>query len=128
MYKRQAVASHLFLNEKVMISIGGHLGQMGHTDHLAVFCHLLELAPNFLSCPARDAGVHLIEDQGANLIFAGHDIFDGQHYPGNLAARGDFRQRLRRLPGVGGNQQLQIVLPHGSKDVYKRQLLNLGLL
>ena len=44
--------------------------------------------------PAADAGVHLVKNQGSNLVLFCQHVFHGQHNPGQLAAGGYLAQRL----------------------------------
>ena len=56
-------------------------------------------APTAVAAVAADPGVHLVEDQHPRCV--GEGQADGQHGPGQLAARRRLGQRAGRLAGVG---------------------------
>ena len=58
---------------------------------------------------AADAGVDLVEDERRHRAGAGQRHLEGQHHPGQLAARGALVQRARLGAGVGGEQELDLV-------------------
>ena len=87
------------------VSHSRQLGQVGHAEHLLVPGHLGQLLGHLLGGPARNAGVHLVKDQGAHVVVLGQHIFKGQHDPGQLTARGDLLDGLQVLPHVGGHEE-----------------------
>ena len=78
-----------------------HLGQMGHTQHLLVAGKGPELFRNPLRRSTGNAGVHLIENQCAYLVFLRQNILHGKHNPGQLTAGSHLTQRLHCFAGIG---------------------------
>ena len=58
---------------------------------------------------AADPGVDLVEDERRHRPGVGQGDLDGQHHPGQLAARGALGQRPRLGAGVGRQEQLDLV-------------------
>ncbi len=58
---------------------------------------------------AADPGVDLVEHEGRHRVGAGEHDLDGQHDPGQLAARGALAERQGRRAGVGGQPDLHLV-------------------
>ena len=89
---------------------GGYLGQMGDAQHLVGMGHGVELLGHPPGRPAADARIDFIEDQGVDVVPAGQHGLDGQHDAGQLAAAGHLAQGPHALAGIGGNQELHIVV------------------
>ena len=60
--------------------------------------------PEFLSHhlrhPTADPHVHFVEYERRDLVGGREDGLDGEHHPGQLAARGDPAERLQLLAGI----------------------------
>ena len=100
----------------MLIGEGGDLRQVGDAEDLLRAAEGFELLADGLGGAASDADVDFVEDQGARggffLRFGGGFFdrnFKGQHDAGELAAGGDFGERLEGLAGVGGDEVLDLV-------------------
>ena len=114
-----AVVFSLFYHQ-MLIGEGGDLGQMGDAQDLLGAAQRLELLADRFGGAASNADIDLIEDQRARRWFfsrLGRSLFHGylkrQHYPAQLAARGNLHQRFHRLTGVGCNAVFNFI-PSGS--------------
>ena len=67
---------------------------MGNTEHLFVLRQLAQLLSNLLGCTTGNAGVHLIKNQSANLVFLRQHIFHGEHDSSQLTAGGHLAHGL----------------------------------
>ena len=82
---------------------------MGDTQHLLLPGHLSHLFGHLLGRPTGDAGIHLVKDQGADLIVLSQYIFQCQHDAGQLAARGHLLNGLQCLAHIGRHQKLHLI-------------------
>ena len=92
-----------------------HLGQVGHDEDLGRPGQRGEPAADLDRRLAADPGVDLVEDERGHRPGVGQRDLDGQHHPGQLAARGTLGQRTRLGAGVGGQHQLDLVDPGGGE-------------
>ena len=111
---------------------GGQLREMGDAEHLLAAADLGQLLRHLLGSPAGDTGIHLVENQGADVLLFGEDILQGQHDPGQLTAGGDLCDGLQVLPGIGGHQEADGVTAIlsgllGLKANFKADLLHIQL-
>ena len=60
---------------EVSVRHSSQLRQVGDTQHLLVPGHLSHLFGYLLGLPAGDAGIHLVKDQGADLVVLSQYIF-----------------------------------------------------
>ena len=93
-----------FTHPDLRVGLRGDLGQVGDDQDLALARHLVERLAQGHRGSAAHAGVDLVEDHGLGPAQAHQP--DGQHRPGQLAARGGPGQRLHRLADVGPEQEL----------------------
>jgi hypothetical protein len=70
-------------------------------ENLLVAGNAAQLFGNFLSGSAGNTGIHLVENQGRNLILLSQNVLHSQHNSGQFATGGDFAQRLQGLTGIG---------------------------
>jgi len=87
----------------------GHLGQVGHHEHLVGPGQPGQPATDLHRRPAAHARVDLVEHQRRRATGAGEHHLDGQHHPGQLAPGGALLQRQRRSARVGQQLQLDLV-------------------
>ena len=87
------------------------LRQVGDAQHLCRATERGELAPDDLRDRAADAGVDLIEDHAGAAGFGARSEGDlhREREPRELAARGDLRERSRRLARIGRDQELDVL-------------------
>ena len=105
---RAAVLLALF-DGQVLIGEGGDLREVSDAEDLLGAGESLELLADGFGCAASDADVDFVEDERARrgfLFGLGRGaFFDGdlesEEHAGELAAGGDFNERLERLAGIG---------------------------
>ena len=107
----------LLRDEEVPLPGGRDLRQVGHDEDLLAAREGPELPSHRLGRRARDAGVHLVEDEGPHRTAAPRpaaaepDLFlrqrrrEGELDARELAPRGDLRERPRRLARVRGERE-----------------------
>ena len=113
---RAAVLLALF-DGKMLIGEGGDLRQVGDAEDLLRAAEGFELVADGFGGAASDADVDFVEDEGARGGFLSwyleEDFFNGhfksEEDAGELAAGGDFDERLERLAGVGGDAVLDFI-------------------
>ena len=97
--------------DDVPVGERGHLGQVGDHEDLRRPRQGREPRADLDGRLASDAGVDLVEDERRHRPGVGQRDLDGQHHPGQLAAGGALAQRPWLRPGVGREQQLDLVDP-----------------
>ena len=103
---------HLLLNQHVTVSQCGNLGGMCNAEDLMSFGALAQYPGRFcLQALPEDATVYFVVNDGRNGIAVGQCIFDGQRNTAQLTAGSNFGKRLGRLTWVGGDVELDTVLP-----------------
>src|SRR5215470_5679057 len=107
--RARPTAVHALGDPHVLVRERGDRRQMGHAENLAPRRDSAELLTDPRRRVAADAGVDLIEDHGRRALVGGKDNLQRQHGPGELAARGDTRQRPYRLTGIGREAKLDPV-------------------
>ena len=124
---RAAIGLGPLADHIVMIGAGGNLGQVGDGQHLTPAPQLLHQGPHRVAHRAANAGIDLIEDQGARAHCRASVIRrstprvggvqggdgDGQRQPRQLTARGHPGQRLGCAAGMAGHQKLNRLQPLG---------------
>ena len=109
--RRLAIAN--LADAEMLIREAGNLGQVGYTQNLAIRAKFLQAPAHHFGDTAANAAVDFIEHHGWNRAAVTGDHLDRQGHAREFAARGDFRQRLRRLARVRADQELNIVEPPG---------------
>ncbi len=97
------------LHLEMLVAEDGQLRQVGDDEDLVGAPQVPELFANRPADTAADALVDLVEDEGGHLVGAGEHVFEGQHQAGGLAAGGDPDERFQTLPGVGSDQEFDLV-------------------
>ena len=110
-----AAVADIFLDQQLVVRKSRHLRRVGDAKYLMARGGLVQQLADAPGRQAGNAGVDLVIDDGRQLVAVGQGAFERQHNTGKLAAGGDFGQRLGFLAGVGGDQELNIVLPVGGK-------------
>ncbi len=99
----------LFLDPEMVRGGRGDLREVRDADDLVASGQVAELLGDELGRLAADAGVDLVEDERlAALALLAHGL-EGQHDPGELAARSDPPQGPQFLAGVGGDEELGLL-------------------
>ena len=82
------------------VGVGRDLRQVRDAQHLMTARQAPQRSPDRLGAAPADPRVDLVEDERGGRVGFGEDALDRQGDPGQFAARGDLRQRSRRLAGV----------------------------
>ncbi len=99
----------------------GKLRPMGDQDDLLALGKKPYPLPNGVQGQSADARIHLVEEQGRQLVFA-LKPHQGKKKPGELSARSDLVQRLRRLPRVGHPEHSGTVFSDPGGDLRRGEL------
>jgi heat-inducible transcriptional repressor len=102
-------ADDLLAGPVVVVTLRSDLGEVGHAQHLALFTEGTQLLPDDFGHRAADPAVDLVEHHRRHGIEAERRHLDRQADPRQFAAGGDLAQRPRRLPGVGANQEFDLL-------------------
>ena len=73
-----------------MVGHSRNLRGVGHTQHLHIFGHLMQLLPHLAGGASADPGIHLVENHGVHRVVTGQHRLQGQHNPGQFAPRRNF--------------------------------------
>ena len=104
---------------QVPVGEGGDLRQVGHAKHLGAAAERGEFPADDLGDRATDARIDFIEHHAgpqpgrSGRVAAGRTACErdlhGERQAREFAARGDARQRPRRLAGIGRHQELDLL-------------------
>src|SRR6185369_5167333 len=100
-----AWAGDVLLEPEVDVGERGDLRQVGDAEDLAAGAERPQPLADDAGGVAADAGVDLVEDQGAGRAGAA-EVAERQHHPRELAARGGVADRRRLDPRVRRQPQL----------------------
>ena len=89
------------------VGLRGHLGQVGHAQHLTALGQTPEMAADQFRHPAAHPGVDLVEHHHRQPP-AGRDQ-DTKAYPRLLSPGGRAGERSRRMPGIDADPELDVV-------------------
>jgi hypothetical protein len=99
-------------------------------EHLVLARELPELLADHVPHATADALVQLVEDQDRRLVDGRQCALQRQHEAGELSAARDLRKRPRRLPQIGGHEELDAVdagLVEGYASALSLDLHSLGI-
>ena len=94
-------------NGEMSVGLRGHLGQVGHAQHLTALGQTPEMAADQFRHPAAHPGVDLVEHHHRQPP-AGRDQ-DTKAYPRLLSPGGRAGERSRRMPGIDADPELDVV-------------------
>ena len=89
--------------------MGGDLRQVGHAQDLVAAGERPQAPPDRIGAAAADPRVDLVEDERRRVVGLGQDLLDRERDPAHLAAGRDPGERPRRLAGVRGEQEDDLV-------------------
>ena len=78
------------LDEKMVLSDGRNLWQVGNTEHLRISSNQPNLIGDCLGNPTTDPGIGLIKDNAGDPLISRKDSFKGQHHPRQFPTRSNF--------------------------------------
>ena len=94
--------------------VARHLRQVRDAQHLMRRAERRELLAEHVAEPAADVRVDLVEhDERADRVVRREHGLQRKHSPRQFAAAGDLPQRPRRLAGVGGQHEFEVVDARG---------------
>src|SRR5664279_745278 len=96
-------------DDEVCSSPGRNGGQMGDDDDLTTLAEAVQLAGNCKSRCATDAGVHLVEHHGGDLVGLRKHGLEREHDTRKLSTGSDLSERTQSFPWVGSDQELDHV-------------------
>ena len=102
-----AAIPHHLGDLEVFVGAAGNLGPVGDEDHLTHGGQIFKSVRKAVQGQAAHAGVDFIEDEGG-ILGGGHNAGESQQETGELAARSDAVQGLRRLTGVGSPENADL--------------------
>ena len=80
--RASSLAVRQLADADVVMPLAGHLGQVGHAQHLPLVAQLPQSPAHDFGDAAADAGIDLVEDEAGNARAAGGDDLNGQGDPG----------------------------------------------
>ena len=85
------------------------LRQVRHAEHLSAIAERAQLPTDDFGDAAADARVDFVEDEAGQGIALHCGDLDREADARQFATRGDLGQRPRRLPGIGADQEFDLV-------------------
>ena len=100
----------------MFVGAAGNLGPVCDEDHLTHGGQIFKSVRKAVQGQAAHAGVDFIEDEGG-ILGGGHNAGESQQETGELAARSDAVQGLRRLTGVGSPENADLFVHYAGPEL-----------